>query len=242
MHATFQRLIRGAGWPGAALQSALHLLLPRLCAGCRQPLIAGESLLCLGCDMELPRTGFHRLAANDAAARFAGRLPVVHATALLYFGEDSLTQHLIHLLKYRKRPEVGRALGALLGADLRAAAWTPAPDVVAPVPLHPKKEHARGYNQSALIAEGLADALGIPYSPQLLRRTRPTESQTHKTRAERVANVVGAFALRKPARAAGKHVLVVDDVLTTGATLEACAQAVLAAPGAQVSIATLAIA
>ncbi len=224
------------------LQSALHLLLPRLCAGCHSPLLSGETLLCLACDLELPRTGFHTDEGNSAAARLAGRFPFVRATAYLYFAEESLTQHLVHALKYKRRAGVGVALGAAFGDELRDCNWADGIDLIVPVPLHPKKEAARGFNQSALVAEGLSNALHIPHEARALRRIRRTESQTRKTRAERIENVVGAFAVRRPQKLEGKHLLVVDDVLTTGATIEACVQAVLKVPGTRVSVATIAIA
>lgn len=220
----------------------LHLVLPRLCAGCRQPLLEAESLLCLGCSLELPRAGFHDDGANEATMRLSGRLPFKKATAYLHFAEDSLAQHLIHLLKYKRRTAVGVLLGRALGEELRETAWARGVDLIVPVPLHPKKEAVRGYNQSALFAKGLSEILSIPTDDKCLRRTRPTESQTRKTRAERIENVAGAFAVRHHAQLEGKHILLVDDVLTTGATVEACAAAVLAVPGTSVSIATIAIA
>lgn len=226
----------------ALFQSALHLLLPRLCTGCHSPLLSGEKLLCLACDLELPRTGFHADEDNSAVARLAGRFPFVRATAYLHFGEESLTQHLVHALKYKRRAGVGVALGAALGGELRDCNWADGIDLIVPVPLHPKKEAARGFNQSTLIAEGLSDALHIPHEARSLRRIRRTESQTRKTRAERIENVAGAFAVRHPQKLEGKHLLLVDDVLTTGATIEACVQAVLTVPGTRVSVATIAIA
>lgn len=224
------------------LKSALHLVLPRLCAGCGQPLLDGEQLLCLACGLELPSTGFHTDENNEAAARLAGRFPFCKATSLLHFSEDNLTQQLVHGLKYQRRAGIGSGLGRMLGEELRACGWATGIDVVVPVPLHPKKERARGFNQSALIAEGLAEALNIPAVLCGLRRTRVTESQTRKTRAERILNVEGAFAVRHAKKLAGMHVLLVDDVLTTGATIEACAAAVLALPNTRVSVATVAIA
>lgn len=223
-------------------QSALHLVLPRLCAGCSSPLHSGEALLCLACDLELPRTAFHTDEGNEASARLAGRFLFQRATAYLHFGEESLTQHLIHALKYKRRAGVGVALGEAFGGELRDCDWAGDVNLIVPVPLHPKKEAARGFNQSALIAEGLEKALGIRHNARALRRTRRTESQTRKTRAERIENVAGAFAVRHPQKLEGKHVLLVDDVLTTGATIEACAAAVLAVRGTRVSVATVAIA
>ena len=226
----------------AGFGHVLHLVLPRLCAGCGAPLLEGERLVCLGCSLELPLTGFQTDAENDAAARLAGRFPYVRAASYLHFAEDSLTQHLIHALKYKRRAGIGVELGRSFGEALHEVAWTKGIDLIAPVPLHPKKEAARGFNQSALIAEGLSEVLRIPHDIRALRRTRPTESQTRKTRAERIENVADAFAVRRPQKLEGKHILLVDDVLTTGATIEACAAAVLAIPGTRVSVATIAIA
>jgi ComF family protein len=206
------------------------------------PLLEGEKVVCLGCALELPLTDFHQAANNDATARLAGRFRFERATAHLHFAEDSLTQHLIHLLKYGRRAGIGIALGEAFGEALREAGWMKGIDVIAPVPLHPKKEAARGFNQSSLLVEGMSGATGVPSEVRALRRIRYTESQTHKTRAERIENVAGAFVVRRPGKLEGRHVLLVDDVLTTGATIEACAQAVLAVPGTRISVATLAIA
>lgn len=224
------------------VRSTLHLVLPRLCAGCHSPLLGSEVLLCLACDFELPRTAFHTNDENEAVSRLAGRFPFNRATAYLHFGEESLTQHLIHALKYKRRAGVGVALGAAFGGELRDCNWANGVDLILPVPLHPKKESARGFNQSALIAEGLSDALSIPHNVRALHRVRRTESQTRKTRAERIENLAGAFSVRHARKLEGKHVLLVDDVLTTGATIEACAAAVLSVPGTRVSVATVAIA
>lgn len=198
--------------------------------------------MCLGCALELPLTGFHHATDNEATARLAGRFPFERATAHLHFTEESLSQHLIHLLKYGRRAGIGTALGNAFGAALNEEGWMHDVHLILPVPLHPKKEAARGFNQSALLAEGMSNATGIPFDARALRRIRHTESQTRKTRAERIENVAGAFAVRHPRKLEGKHILLVDDVLTTGATVEACAQAILAVPGTRVSVATLAIA
>ena len=224
------------------LQHLLQLVLPRLCAGCHVPLLDGETIVCLTCSLEVPLAHFHGSAENDAAARLAGRFPFERATAHLHFAEDSLTQHLIHLLKYKRRAGIGLQLGELFGRALKEADWTEDIHLIVPVPLHPKKEATRGFNQSALLAKGMAESTGIPTDARALRRIRHTESQTRKTRAERIENVAGAFVARNPRKLVGKHVLLVDDVLTTGATVESCAQAVLAIPGTRVSVATLAIA
>jgi ComF family protein len=229
-------LIRAAGL-GLA-----HLFFPRLCEGCRSPLLQQEEVLCLGCLQELPRTGFHDMPDNEAALRLAGRIPYLHVTACCYFTEDGLLQHLLHRLKYEGREGIGTFLGRQLGHDLKRAAWSGSVDAVIPVPLHPKKEARRGYNQSALIAAGLAEVLERPLLPDGLRRIRHTASQTRKSREERVANVKGAFEADPEAPLRDRHLLIVDDVLTTGSTLEAAATALLQVPGVRVSLATAGLA
>lgn len=219
-----------------------HLLFPQLCAGCRRPLLAEERLLCLGCARHLPRTGYHTLPDNDTALRFAGRVPFERATSFAHFTDGGLLQHLLHRMKYGRRTDVAVALGRLFGQELHGAGWMQGIDAIIPVPLHPRKEAKRGYNQSERLAAGLSDATGVPVRSHALRRTRFTESQTQKTRAERLANVSGAFRVRGEAALHGKHVLLLDDVLTTGATMEACAAALLRVPGLRVSLATLALA
>jgi ComF family protein len=215
-----------------------HLLYPQLCEGCRRPLLEQEKVLCLHCIQELPRTGYHHIADNETALRFAGRFPFRHATSMAYFTTDGLLQHLLHALKYKSRKDIGYFLGQQLGYDLLDAGMIP--DLIVPVPLHKKKEAQRGYNQSYHIAEGIASILNIEVDARSLKRTRHTESQTQKTREERVENVSDAFVC--DAGIMGRYVLLCDDVLTTGATLEACALAMLRVPGMQVSIATIGIA
>jgi len=217
-----------------------HLLYPHLCEGCRRPLLEQEQVLCLYCVQELPRTGYHHIPDNETAIRFAGRIPFVHATSMAYFTTDGLLQHLLHALKYKGRKDIGYFLGQQLGYDLQAAGIAQTTDLIVPVPLHKKKEAERGYNQSYYIAKGIGAVLGVPVDAMLLQRTRHTESQTLKSREERVQNVSDAFACTAPTNA--KHILLCDDVLTTGATLEACAIALSHKNGVQVSLATIGIA
>lgn len=219
-----------------------HLLFPQLCAGCQTPLLRSEVLLCIGCQQELPRCGFHEEARNAAAMRLAGRLPFEHATSFAYFVQGGLLQYLLHRLKYQRQQEYGRQLGILFAWELEAVSWMKDVDVIIPVPLHPKKERMRGYNQAALIAGSLAAALQKTDGTDFLRRSRFTESQTRKSREERTENVAGAFTVSRPEQLKNKQVLLVDDVLTTGATMEAAAHALLQVPGLKVSFATIALA
>lgn len=222
--------------------SLLHLFYPRLCEGCSKPLLLSEKVLCIGCTPHIPRTEYHHIPGNDTAARFAGRVPFQHATTFAYFTPDGLLQHLLHQLKYKDKQEIGIYLGKQFGYDLLETDWAKNIDLILPVPLHPKKEAERGYNQSKLIAEGMSDSLHIPVLTDALYRTRHTESQTKKSRAERIENMQDAFGAKHIQRLQHKHVLIVDDVLTTGATLESCALALSDVPGIQVSFGTIGIA
>ena len=225
-----------------AAQGLAHLLFPQLCAACTRPLLYEEAILCTGCNLNLPRTGYDATAENEAAVRFAGRLPFLYATAFCHFTTDGMLQHLLHRLKYKGDKGMGGYLGEQLGYSLREENWMADVDVIVPVPLHPKKEALRGYNQSALIAAGLAKTCGKALDTTSLIRARATESQTKKTREERVANVQDAFAIKNVAPLEGRHILLLDDVLTTGATLEAAARAVLGIAGTRISLAAIGLA
>lgn len=206
-------------------------------------MLAEEEVLCLNCNVYyLPRTAYHHIAENETAMRFAGRVPIVKATSFAYFTADGLLQHLLHGLKYQDKKYIGNFLGKQLGYDLAQLNWQQGIDAIIPVPLHPKKEAARGYNQTELIANGLGEVLHLPVITDVLERTRNTESQTQKTREERIANMEAAFSLKNAVHIKDKHLLLIDDVLTTGATLEACAQTLLTVPGVQISIATIGVA
>lgn len=221
----------------------VHLVYPRLCMGCNKPLLEEEEVLCLNCNVyNIPRTAYHHIAENETAMRFAGRVRVEKATSFAYFTGEGLLQHLLHELKYNDRADIGIYLGKQLGYDLGQVGWAKGIDGIVPVPLHPDKEKLRGFNQSRKIAEGLGLVLHLPVTDAGLYRTRNTESQTQKTREERVENMKEAFAVQNPFLIAGKHLLLVDDVLTTGATLEACALALLCAHGVKISIVTIGVA
>ena len=219
------------------------LFFPRPCLACREPLVSGENHLCTGCRAELPYTDYHLLppADNPLARRFWGRLPVCHTLSYLRFVRHGRVQQLLHQLKYQGQSQVGRALGQLYGAELTAAGLAEF-DLIVPVPLHRRKLARRGYNQAEAFATGLAAALPCPSAPHALRRTEHTASQTRKGRAERWQNVATVFEVAEPTAVVGRHILLVDDVLTTGATLEACGAALLAAGARRISIATIAAA
>jgi ComF family protein len=220
----------------------IHLFYPRICEGCNKPLLTAETILCLSCDAQLPQTAYHHIPDNETALRFAGRIPFSYATTFAYFTNEGLLQHLLHGLKYGGKKEIGYFLGTCLGNAIKSTGWANEIDLIIPVPLHPAKEAKRGYNQSLLIARGIGDVLQKPVAADVLIRTRDTESQTRKTRTERVDNMTAAFRLDEQQQLAGKHILICDDVLTTGATIEACALALQTAENIKISIATIGIA
>lgn len=220
-----------------------HMFYPRLCAGCSKPLLSEEEVLCLNCSIyNLPRTAYHHIPENETFMRFAGRVPVERATSLAYFTPDGLLQHLLHGLKYNDKKEIGTYLGRQLAYDMQQTGWSRGIDGIIPVPLHPQKEALRGFNQALVIAEGMQDVLGIRVYDKALRRTRFTETQTKKTREERMENMQGAFEVSAGGEPEDKHILLIDDVLTTGATLEACALAFAGIRGVKISMATIGIA
>ncbi|OON70976.1 ComF family protein [Hymenobacter sp. CRA2] len=228
----------------SALADFVSLIFPRTCLACQQSLARGETHLCTACRTQLPYTDYHRLSptGNPLARRFWGRVPVQYVLSYLRFLRRGRVQHLLHQLKYQGQQEVGTALGQMYGQELADSGLGSDIDLIVPVPLHRRKLAKRGYNQSDTFAEGLALSLQVPWSTTALRRVSFTASQTRKSRAERWQNVAEVFEVAQPEAVLGKHVLVVDDVLTTGATLEACAIKLLEAGAAAVSVATIACA
>ncbi len=224
------------------MQDLLSLMYPNLCAACSEQVPPRQEVICLRCQYKLPRTNFHQEKDNPFTERFWGRVPLESGAALYHFVKGGRVQDLIHRLKYEGRRDIGTQLGKLYGTQLRESPWFKGVELIVPVPLHPAKEHRRGYNQSALIAAGLSETMGVPWLRQGLIRAAFTETQTRKSRTERIANVARVFQIGNAAKLRGKHILLVDDVMTTGATLEACAEAILELPGTRLSMATLAIA
>ncbi|MDP4207424.1 MAG: ComF family protein [Bacteroidota bacterium] len=223
------------------LSNLLNLFYPRLCAACDDTLYRNEPFLCTGCHYNLPRTNFHKNDENDVAKIFWGRVPVQYATAFYHFQKGGLVQNLMHKLKYKGQKEIGSELGKIIGKELCQSNFNEV-DVIVPVPLHKSKLRKRGYNQSECIAVGIAEAMNKPMDISTLYRAKANATQTRKHRFERWTNVESIFALKHPETIANKHILIVDDVVTTGATLEACANALLQAENVKVSIVTLAYA
>jgi ComF family protein len=199
-------------------------------------------MICVSCEYHLPRTDFHEQRENLFTDRFWGRVDIQAAASLFYFRKGGLTQELIHKLKYKEKWQIGMELGKQYGHTLAQAPLFSKVDCIIPVPLHPYKEKLRGYNQSAVFANGLSASMGVPALPHAMTRRVHTETQTRKSRIDRLENVSEKFEVRQTGLLQRKHILLVDDVVTTGATLEACAEKLLAIPGTRVSLATIAYA
>jgi ComF family protein len=218
------------------------LLFPELCIACGNRLLSQEKYLCLDCWIDLPVTNFHFNRDNKVAQLFWGRSVIENATSWFSYKKGSNYQQLIHYIKYKGLKELGTETGRKFATSLSVSDFIKGVDMVVPVPLHPKKKKKRGFNQSEYIARGMAEVLKIPLSVDNLHRIAFTSTQTNKNRFERWKNVEGIFGVHHPEEFTGNHLLLVDDVVTTGSTLEACAGHILTIPGTKVSIATLAFA
>ena len=219
-----------------------NLLFPNVCVACGDALNANEEQICLQCLYYLPKTNFHDTPENEMEQRFWGKVPIKRAAALFYFNKESSVQAILHQLKYKGNKEIGEILGRQLGITLNRCADFQNIDVIVPVPLHRNKLRKRGYNQSEWIAKGIAQKWNKPLDTDNLFRAIENPTQTKKGLYERWENVNDIFKLKDNSAFQEKHVLLVDDVMTTGATLEACAKAVLQSQNAKVSAAALAIA
>jgi ComF family protein len=224
------------------LADFVNLLFPRLCQASNVNLLGTEELLCTNCLYNLPYTNFHTQPDNIVARQFWGKLNLQYAYALLYFEKGGHVQHLMHQFKYRNMPQIGNKLGQLAGTQLLQNTSVNAVNLIVPVPLHKSRLRERGYNQSANFAYGLADKLTATVSEHNLIRQVKTATQTRKNRFARFENMQQVFTVKQPEQLEGKHVLLVDDIVTTGSTLEACSLELLKIPGLQLSIAAVAYA
>jgi len=221
------------------LQAAADVAMPRECPVCRKALDSDEQWLCRKCLAQLPRTRYEEVEFNPMEQLFAGKVPIERATAYFYYEKGAPYSTILHDVKYHNLPAMGRWLAARAVHDMATSGFFDGLDAVTAVPLHRSKLARRGYNQSEHLARGIADALGIPYV-ELLKAVRPHATQTHKGAMERWLNIQGNYALRDNGKQlAGKHILLVDDVVTTGSTLTVCATLLKSIPGTQVSIFTL---
>jgi len=214
------------------------LFYPKLCLACSKEALAKNTDICVKCEEELKITNFTSLEDNELVERFWGRIDVKYGFALYYFYKNATVQKLTHQLKYNNNSKIGIELGKRLGYELRETPLS-AIDMIVPVPLHPKKKFKRGYNQSSKISEGLSIVLRKPWTDEGLIRVENTDSQTKKTKMKRFENVKSAFELKRPDLLKGKHILLIDDIITTGATIESCALELLKLEGVKVSIASI---
>lgn len=218
--------------------SFLHVLFPHMCCGCGNDVINKESVLCMRCIEAMPETNFEMHADNPVEKKFWGRLIFTQATAQYYFTRESMIQRLMHQFKYKGNRELGIQLGKMMGERLKNSKRFNI-DALIPLPLFPAKEKKRGYNQATLLCEGIAEGLQVPVLKDVVIRSQYTDTQTKKGRIERWQNMEGKFELVKPGIIANKHIMLIDDVITTGATLEACGIEILKAKNVRLSIGAL---
>ena len=220
----------------------IGLLFPRLCCGCGTHLMCNENLICTECYISIPRTDYHLVEDNPVAKLFWGRCNITRASAFSYYTKGSRIRKIVHNLKYKGIKEVGTEMGRIYAASLKSSPFLDGIDMIIPVPLHPSRERRRGFNQSDCICEGLSEISGIPVRNDLLKRVASSDTQTKRSRYERWLNVEGIFEITDHQAIEGKHLLVVDDVITTGSTIEACASALLKEKDVKVSVIALAVA
>jgi ComF family protein len=224
------------------LADFVSLLFPELCPACQASLMANEYIICLDCRYNLPYTNFHLQTDNIVAQQFYGKIKIEAAYALYYFNKGGKVQNLMHHFKYKGMQKIGDLLGNIAGAHLIENPIFNTADLIIPVPLHKSRFKERGYNQSACFANGLAQKLNAVVEHDNLHRMVATATQTHKSRFARFENMQEVFLVTHPERLVNKHVLLVDDIVTTGSTLEACGIELLKVPGLTLSIATIAYA
>ncbi|HKK38037.1 MAG TPA: phosphoribosyltransferase family protein [Cryomorphaceae bacterium] len=225
------------GW----LSDFANLFFPKICIGCAQPLNASEDTICIDCLIKLPRTNYHRLETNPVLNKFRGRIQLDSASAFLYFARGNSTRSFLHHLKYSGRQDIGKRLGALYAKDLLNDGYQP-PDVIIPLPLHSSKQRIRGFNQCTSIAEGMNKYMRAEIGSDFVKRISNNSTQTKKGRFERWENVERIFSVSQPEKIVGKNILLIDDVVTTGSTLEACGHTILEAKPEKLSFLTLATA
>jgi ComF family protein len=214
----------------------ISLLFPRLCYACGNHLLRNENLICTGCYVTIPRTNYHLQAENPVAQLFWGRCLVEKAAAFSFYTRGSRIRNLIHKLKYAGIKEIGYELGRIYAVSLKSSGFTDGIDMIIPVPLHPSKKRIRGFNQSEYISSGISDVTGLPVNADSLVRTVLSATQTNRSRYDRWTNVEGIFRVDGAEAIRGKHILLVDDVITTGSTIESCVNELSKVEGVKVSV------
>lgn len=220
------------------INDLIDFIFPRRCLVCGDTLSPGEEDLCLNCLMQMPRIAAAQRAELEKV--FYGLVEVERATSYMYYRKGNPYNRLIHALKYKDRPKTGERLAFAAATELEKEKFFEGIDLIIPLPLSKKKERSRGYNQCYHIAKGLSQATGIPFNCECVMRNKSNETQTHKNREERWENVKNLFAVTNPDALTEKHILLIDDVLTTGATLTSCAQTIKSSCNCKISLFTLA--
>jgi ComF family protein len=223
-------------------KNIINLFFPPVCAGCHSFLISNENVICTQCRHNIPLTNHHVNPENEAFKKFYGRIPVEYTSALLYFHKKGIVQELIHNLKYKGQEQIGTVLGEWYAEDLKNSQILQSVDEIIPVPLHKRKLRERGYNQVTNFGLSLSDGLNIRYNPDLLVRNIYSKTQSKKNLLNRSDGIDTIFDVAFTEKDHNKHFLLIDDVITTGSTLEACSHALLKIPGAKISIVCMAMA
>lgn len=218
----------------------VNIVYPKLCLVCNYNLLEQENFICLNCYGNLPVTNYHLNADNPVEKAFWGRIPLQKAFSFLYFNNKGAAQKLLHQLKYKKNKELAQFLGVIYGEQLAKTLSNNNIQAIVAIPLHKTKYRLRGYNQSEWFAQGICEVTNLENLCNTVVRNVATETQTKKTRFERWQNVEEIFSVVEPTRLKNKHILLVDDVITTGATIEACAQTLIKIEGVKISIASIA--
>ena len=218
----------------------LDLIAPRLCVVCGHRLTVTEEVICAKCNFHLPRTGFHHHAYdNEMAKLFWAQIPIEKATAFFYYEAHAETANIIYELKYKNHPEIGNIVGRMLAKEIQPSGFFDGIDGIVPIPLAKKRLRQRGYNQSMEIAQGVSEMTGLPIYMKVVRRNSFKGSQTNKGRWDRQENVEHVFELTDATAVSNKHLLLIDDVITTGATCIACAKALCQSGNIRISILAL---
>lgn len=222
-------------------KNVLNVLFPKVCVGCNTFLLTNENVICTVCRHEIPLTNHYLNPENDAFKKFYGKIPLEFASTLVYFHKKGIVQELIHGLKYRGHEEIGSVLGHWHAEDLKTLPIVKTFDAIIPVPLHKRRQRKRGYNQVTTFGLALSDRLNIPYNPDLLQRIVYSKTQVTKNLLGRTEVVENIFEASFSEKDHNKHFLLIDDVMTTGSTLEGCGRALLKIPGAKISIVCMAM-
>jgi ComF family protein len=221
-------------------QQFLNLLYPQTCCSCDEPLLKAEKIVCTACLITLPKANIGFSNSQSLENRFRGKVQIKAVYSYLKYAKGSNVQNLLHNLKYKNRPDIGIFMGNIFGNQLIRIEKNPEIDFLVAVPLYYKKQIVRGFNQSDLIAQGLSESLNVPHETHIISRAKATDTQTRKTRIERYQNVDDVFVVENPEKILNKRIGLVDDVLTTGATMEVCANCLIEAGAKDVSIFSLA--